>query len=568
MRTTKNHKDTSFVKNCSHISLLGSGTYCYSQDRSQQKISAMGCVGSVNVSHEESLRFMEKWRGEGKGRDFLLMGIKDQNMVGKVYFSGAATADPQLVASLDAVLKKTRSDVCRGRDEFDHLWDLVWHNTRMTSGYQFMSMKKPFFPIGKHVVELMDILGSHAWVPFASPNYGGPMGDKASVDWPMIILKKDPDGLYEKETLFFAVKDQNIPGKLCACGPPEVVEQLRTNLTNKLRQASKDVQEGFDDYDTASEWDIVWRNTSITSGMQAFSMAKPYFPKGKVVLSMLTEVYKLGWELVCCPNFGGNEVDWPCFIFKRLKSQALRESPLVFAAVKDQNVPGKLCLSVTPSHLQDVTNTIAQPLQRVKGNEGLKSEKDEYDADHDQVLRNTSITTGMQAFSFKTAYFPRNDSVLAITRSMGEKGWKLAACPMFGGMGASWPCFVWHYTGKRMQTALVAVKDQNWPGKVCVGGVEKEVANALLVAFKAMSGPDAESGLDSYDQDFDFAIRNTKMTTGSAMCSMQNSWWPYGFPMEVILGELQRFGWEPAGAPAFGSMKLSWPAVIFQREAK
>lgn len=166
----------------------------------------------------------------------------------------------------------------------------------------------------------------------------------------------------------------------------------------------------------------------------------------------------------------------------------------------------------------------------------------------------------------KTAYFPRNDSVLAITRSMGEKGWKLAACPMFGGMGASWPCFVWQYTGKKMQTALVAIKDQSWPGKVCVGGVEPEVGDALLVAFKAMSGPDVKKGLDLYDQDFQFSIRNTKMTTGQAFCSMQNSWWPYGFPMEVILGELQAFGWEPAGGPAFGSMQLSWPAVIFQRE--
>lgn len=530
----------------------------------------MGCVGSVNVDHDASLSFMKEWRSGGKGKDFLVMGIKDQNMVGKVYFSGEATSDPDLVASLDAVLKKTRGDARRGRDEYDHLWDLVWHNTKMTSGYQFMSMKKPFFPIGKNVVQLMDALGTHGFVPFASPNYGGPVGDKASVDWPMIILKKDSEGLYKAETLFLAMKDQNIPGKLCACGPPEVVEKLKSNLTNALHQHSKEVRVAFDEYDTASEWDIVWQNTNITSGMQAFSLAKPYFPKGKVVLSVLTEIYKLGWELVCGPNFGGNSVDWPCFVFKRLKSKAaqLPLAPLAFGAIKDQNMPGKFCLSTTASHLQDVTKTISEALRRVKGNEGLKVEKDEYDADHDQVLRNTSITTGMQAFSLRTAYFPRNDSVLAITRSMGEKGWKLAACPMFGGMGASWPCFVWQYTGKKMQTALVAIKDQSWPGKVCVGGVEPEVGDALLVAFKAMSGPDVKKGLDLYDQDFQFSIRNTKMTTGQAFCSMQNSWWPYGFPMEVILGELQAFGWEPAGGPAFGSMQLSWPAVIFQREVR
>eukprot|EP00438_Fugacium_kawagutii_P029234 Skav229569 [mRNA] locus=scaffold568:667397:667858:+ [translate_table: standard] len=152
---------------------------------------------------------------------------------------------------------------------------------------------------------------------------------------------------------------------------------------------------------------------------------------------------------------------------------------------------------------------------------------------------------------------------------MGEKGWKLAACPMFGGKDASWPCFVWHYAGKRMQTALVAIKDSGVPQKVCVGGIEKEVADALLVAFKAMFGPRAEMGLDSYDQDFDFAIRHAKMTSGPQehWCSSQDPWWPYAFPIEVILGELQRFGWEPAGGPGFGSMKLQWPAVIFQREA-
>eukprot|EP00438_Fugacium_kawagutii_P029233 Skav229568 [mRNA] locus=scaffold568:666245:667315:+ [translate_table: standard] len=356
----------------------------------------MGCIVSVKVNHEVSLGFMQKWRSEGKGQDFLLLGIKETHEDKKVYFSGAATADRQLVKSLDAVLKKMCSDARRGRDDADHLWDLVWHNTRMTSGWVPLDSKqKDWFPIGKHMVELLDTLGSHGWVPFASPNYGGSDGF-LSVDWPMIILKKDLDRLYEKETVFFAVKDHDVPEKLCACGPPEVVEQLRAHLANTVQQASKDVREGFDDWDTASDWDIVWHNASITSGNENFSekekncsLATPYFPKGKVVLSMLTEVYKLGWELVCSPNFGGSDLDWPCFIFKRLKSQALREAPLVFAAVKDQNVPGKLCLSVTPSHLQDVTTAMGESLQRVKGNEGLKSEKDDYDADHDEVLRNT-----------------------------------------------------------------------------------------------------------------------------------------------------------------------------------
>ncbi|CAK9107747.1 unnamed protein product [Durusdinium trenchii] len=443
------------------------------------------------------------------------------------------------------------------------MWDLIWHNTRMTSGYQFFSMKQPFFPIGKNVVKVLDALGDHGWVPTASPNYGGPLDDKASVDWPMIVFKKDTAELYEKQTLLMAVKDQNIPGKLMACGPAEVISQLKGSFAARLKQVSPAAQEAFDEYDTQQEWDVVWRETSITSGMQAFSLAKPYFPKGQVVLPLLEEVYKLGWHLVCGPNFGGIKVDWPCLVFKKLK-QPSTSGALAFGAVKDQNIPGKFCITTTPSELTAVTQTIHEALRKVSGNEGITIEKDEYDADHGQVIRKTSITTGAMAFG--TSYFPRKESILAITRSMGAKGWKLEACPMFGGMGASWPTFVWHQTGQVMETAIVAIKDQSYPGKVVLGGVEKDVAKKLMDCFAVMSGPQVENKNDSYDQDYDLAFRHTKMTSGKAICSLQNSWWPYGYPMEVILGELMQRGWEPAGGPAFGSMQLSWPAVILQRE--
>ena len=89
--------------------------------------------------------------------------------------------------------------------------------------------------------------------------------------------------------------------------------------------------------------------------------------------SMITsEIYKLGWELVCGPNFGGNSVDWPCFVFKRLKSKAaqLPLAPLAFGAIKDQNMPGKFCLSTTASHTFKMSQ---KPL--VKHCEGLKATK-------------------------------------------------------------------------------------------------------------------------------------------------------------------------------------------------
>ena len=216
---------------------------------------------------------------------------------------------------------------------------------------------------------------------------------------------------------------------------------------------------------------------------------------------------------------------------------------------------------------------------------------------------------------------------------------------------------IWEYTGEPWETAFVAIKDQNMPGKarrgtlgifggdssflhltclflgvldlpyvadcgyglfrhsfvakVCIGGVEKEVCEGLLNGFKVLSGPDCEQrkdgiwkarllsqfslekaknqpfnqrtlasvvmgtlpifgfrllakrdwfetryGQDDYDKEFDFSFRNTKMTTGHACMSMQNSWWPYAYPMELILGEFHKFGWRPAGGQA---LVLFWP---------
>ena len=114
----------------------------------------MGCCGSVNVDHPASAAYIGKTRSNGLGKAFLILGVKDQNMKGKVYLSGAATSEPQLLESVDKALKKTNAGVTRASDEHDKLWDVAWHNTKMTSGYQFMSFKQPFFPIGRNVSRL------------------------------------------------------------------------------------------------------------------------------------------------------------------------------------------------------------------------------------------------------------------------------------------------------------------------------------------------------------------------------------------------------------------------------
>ena len=56
------------------------------------------------MDHNASLGFKKQWRSEGKIKDFLVMGIKDQKMIGKVYFSGELISDPAFIASMDAVL--------------------------------------------------------------------------------------------------------------------------------------------------------------------------------------------------------------------------------------------------------------------------------------------------------------------------------------------------------------------------------------------------------------------------------------------------------------------------------
>jgi len=427
-------------------------------------------------------------------------------------------------------------------------------------------LAKPYFPRGRAVVGLLDALAQHNWVPCAAPNFGGPIGDKASADWPSIILSQDGADQYTQETLFLAVKDQNVPGKLCAAGPQEAVSALKQSLTPRLQGFSETAKCEFDSYDTEEHWDAVWANTSLTSGAAAFSFAKPYFPKGNVVLAILEEVYKLGWRLVAAPNFGGNDVDWPCLIFRQLKEPG--EPPaLLMGAIKDQNVPGKLCLA--GAEASAAAEALKAALLKVKGNDGVEIKKDEYDGDWSEVLRNTKLTTGTAAFSFKLAFFPKSDSTLAMLGAMNELGWSVAACPNFGGMGATWPTYIWEKRGASVASAMIAIKDQNVPGKVCFGGplAADGVQEHLLSGFRALAGDAVECRKDKWDETYDMCFCNTKMTSGSVPCSMQNAWWPFGFPLEMALSELRDKGWRAVGGPNYGAGQLSWSVVILERDA-
>lgn len=159
--------------------------------------------------------------------------------------------------------------------------------------------------------------GGHGFVPCGSPDYQRPMSDQASVDWPMNILLL------------------NIKTHSCQGPPPS--QEMKASVTNTWQQVSEKVQTDFDDDDTAAEGGIVWKSTSVTSGMQA-----PSF---------------VGWEVVCGP-IGGN------MMFKQLPSPT---------GVCTREISENTRQVMAPSLLQDVTNTIVQALQKVKGNEGIKS---------------------------------------------------------------------------------------------------------------------------------------------------------------------------------------------------
>mmetsp|Transcript_37503 Transcript_37503/g.97008 ORF Transcript_37503/g.97008 Transcript_37503/m.97008 type:complete len:558 (-) Transcript_37503:624-2297(-) len=526
----------------------------------------MGCCGT-KVDHATSANFMATYRSKGGGAfQTLVMGIKDQNMTGKTYLSGPGSADEAFRATVTAALSRTEKFVKlrKGGGEYDEMWDVAWHNTKLTSGMQAFSMTKPYFPRGKTVVALLDACAQHGWVPTAAPNFGGPISDKASADWPSIIFNRE-DGTYTQETLFMAVKDQNVPGKLCVAGPAEVVGKLSGLLLERLKKFSREVKHAFDSYDTEQDWDAVFLNTSITSGHAAFSMAKPYFPKGNVVMSILEETYTLGWRLVAAPNFGGNDVDWPCFIFRKLTNPPVSPPQLVMGAIKDQNMPGKVCFAGAGA--AEAAARVLQALQQKAHQRSAKVEKDSYDDDWDAVIRGTEMTTGASLGSaFGLQYFPRNDSMMAMLGAMNEAGWNMAGCPNFGGFGASWPTFLWEKRDEPARSAFVAIKDQNVPGKVCVGGVGNDpgLSEALQRGLDALATTQVVAAKDSWDKGFDMAFRGTAMTTGSTPFSMQNAWFPFGFPLELVVTEMGRRGWKVVGGPNFGAGKLSWSALVFE----
>mmetsp|Transcript_116919 Transcript_116919/g.363962 ORF Transcript_116919/g.363962 Transcript_116919/m.363962 type:complete len:533 (+) Transcript_116919:68-1666(+) len=532
----------------------------------------MGCCGSKStygIAPEDIQTTTDRLRSKF-GCDILIMSIKDQNVPGKLCLTG--DVDPALVEAITRLLTSDENNkkVEQTNDKYDLMWRYVWRNTSLTSGHTTFSLAKSYFPRGKIIVKLLDTIAGFGWGLSATPNFGGVQSrdDKGvpvvTVDWPIFIFYKDTASRFTGEHLLFAVKDSNIPGKLCAAGP--VGGDLEANMTEALKPFSADVKSEKDSYD--NDYDVVWRNTSITTGMTVMSFAKAYFPKGQTNVALLECCYRAGWRAVAAPNFGGQGDSWPCYILRKLKDAAEPPPELLIGAIKDSNLPGKLCMS-GPS-ADRVAKAMCTALLKVEGNDKVKSEKDSYDTDHDAVCRDVKVTTGMQAFSFRVPYFPRGDSMKAMLGSWRAEGFQVVACPNFGGMQDSWPTFVLERRDDVGPQLYLAVKDDNIPGKVCItsdGPADAGLGSDLLEVFQALCGEKVQQTADDYDRSYELAFRHTVLTSGHATFTMAKPYWPHGYVLELTLQVLLKRGWRAEGGPNFGDDGNTWPGIIFSRTA-
>lgn len=526
------------------------------------------------MNHAQAELFMQKHREKFSSQVLCVM-VKDQNHPGKLCMSGAI--GKELEDAITTLLSKDKHNKKAEKrlDKYDLMYDVVWRNTSFTTGHSMMSLQKSYFPRGKLIISLLDLLASHGWTLSACPNFGGveSRDDKGNVtscvDWPVLVFYKDLPSAskFTPEHLFLSVKDSNNPGKLCVAGP--ISKEMESELTATMRQVSgkENIESKTDKYD--HDYDVVYRHTSITSGVKLTSMAKSYFPKGQTVIAILETVYKYGWRLQAAPNFGGTGDSWPCFVLRKLADPDVDPPELLLASIKDSNIPGKLCLAGRSAAA--VVDPLQTALARVPKNEKVHSEKDKYDDDYDAVLRDVNITTGCTAFSLKLPYYPRCDSMLAFIQTMYGLGFGVAACPNFGGMLDSWPTFLFeaHKEAGMEEPLFVSIKDDNIPGKLNFGGAgikdDAQFAHDMLETLQKMCGDKVSLTKDDYDSTFDYCFKNTILTSGHAAFSWAQPYWPHGYIVEAVLDILHDRGYKVVGGPNFGDDGNRWPCFIATR---
>merc|ERR1719330_492813 len=124
-----------------------------------------------------------------------------------------------------------KEDVRLESDSYDQMWDHTWRNTQVTTGHSTFSLQKSYFPKGKIIVALLDLIASYGFALAAATNFGGinTQDDDGGQTWPVFIFyREEGESMFAAQHLLFAVKHSNIPGKVCAAGP---MGELEGDLT-------------------------------------------------------------------------------------------------------------------------------------------------------------------------------------------------------------------------------------------------------------------------------------------------------------------------------------------------
>merc|ERR1712232_458043 len=126
-----------------------------------------------------------------------------------------------------------------------------------------------------------------------------------------------------------------------------------------------------------------------------------------------------GFQVVACPNFGGMLDSWPTFILEKRDSVSAQ----MFLAVKDDCIPGKVCLggggvgadSTLGPELLDVLQSLcgAQVSQTL----------DDYDKTFELAFRNTKVTSGHATFTLAKPYWPHGHVVAMMLQVLLKHGW-------------------------------------------------------------------------------------------------------------------------------------------------
>ncbi|CAK0828921.1 unnamed protein product, partial [Prorocentrum cordatum] len=159
----------------------------------------MGCIGAKStygIDPQEIEGQVHNLR-QRYGSDVLIMGVKDQNVPGKLCLAGGKSSiTDALVKDIENCLKSDEKNrgITVQQDKYDMMWSHSWHNTSLTTGHSTFSLQKSYFPRGKIFVKLLDTISNHGWDLSAAPNFGGveSRDDKgnvtSTVDFPVFIF--------------------------------------------------------------------------------------------------------------------------------------------------------------------------------------------------------------------------------------------------------------------------------------------------------------------------------------------------------------------------------------------